>query len=328
MPEKLIALVTNEYCGLHDPGWRHPEHQGRLPGLVQAVARQMPDLLPIMHQEEAAPAGVEDIRRVHTQELVDTVRSAVASAQERGEQVALDGDTIASGATWDAALGAAGCVIAAARLVADGVAQTAFAAARPPGHHATADRAMGFCFFNNVAVAARWLQAERAVDRIAVIDWDVHHGNGTQDIFYADPSVYYLSLHLADHYPGTGHAHERGAGGAAGATLNVPLAHDTTREEYLRAYSDALDRMLGEFAPEFVLVSTGFDCLAGDPLGGLPLEPADLHSMTAELVEKTATSARGRVVAALEGGYVPARVGAGTVAVLRALAGLPPQSGA
>ena len=316
------ALVLHPDCGRHDTGWRHPEHQGRLPALVQAVAREMPVFLPIMHQEEAALASVEDIRRVHTPELVDTVRGAVARAQEQGTQVALDGDTIASGATWDAALGAAGSVIAAARIVADGVADTAFAAARPPGHHASAGRAMGFCFFNNVAVAARWLQQERGIERIAIVDWDVHHGNGTQDIFYADPSVYYLSLHLADHYPGTGHAHERGSGAGAGTTLNVPLAHGTSRSEYLRAYRDALDRMFGDFAPGFVLVSAGFDCLAGDPLGGLPLEPEDLHAMTAQLMAQ-ATSAHGRVVAALEGGYVPARVGAGTVAVLRALAGLP-----
>ena len=183
---------------------------------------------------------------------------------------------------------------------------------------------MGFCLFNNVAIAAR--HARRAgIERVLVVDWDVHHGNGTQDIFYEDPSVYYLSLHLWPHYPGTGAAEERGAGAGAGTTRNVPLAHGTGADEYHRAFDAALETTLAEFEPELVVVSAGFDCLAGDPLGGMRLEPADLHALTARLRDATRATADGRMVVALEGGYAPPRVGQGVVAVLRALCGLPPQ---
>jgi acetoin utilization deacetylase AcuC-like enzyme len=277
-----------------------------------------------MLQLEAEPATVADLARVHDAALIEQVRAAAELARRESSLVALDGDTIVSPASWDAALAAAGCVITAARLVADGEAGTAFAAARPPGHHAPADRAMGFCLFNNVAVAARWLQAERGFTRILIVDWDVHHGNGTQDIFYADPNVFYLSTHLAPHYPGTGAADERGTGGGQGTTLNVPLPHGLDATSFKQAFRSALESALSTFSPEFVLVSAGFDCMAGDPLGGLLLEPDDLHAITRTIIDLTRETARGRVVVALEGGYVPTRVGAGAVAVLRALAALPP----
>jgi acetoin utilization deacetylase AcuC-like enzyme len=209
--------------------------------------------------------------------------------------------------------------------VLDGEAGTAFAAARPPGHHATADRAMGFCLFNNVAIAARWAQTARGVGRVLIVDWDVHHGNGTQEIFYADPSVYYLSLHQSPHYPGTGAAEERGEGAGVGATRNVPIPAGLPAAEYRRLFEEALDAALDEFSPELVLVSAGFDCLAGDPLGDLLLEPVDLHGLTRTLVERTRSTAGGRVVAVLEGGYAPDRVGRGVVQVIRALGGLPPK---
>ena len=166
---------------------------------------------------------------------------------------------------------------------------------------------MGFCLFNNVAVAARWAQAERGVERVLIVDWDVHHGNGTQDIFYEDPSVYFLSLHLSPHYPGTGAVGERGRGKG---TRNV-LPRRAPGPRYRRALDEALDAALAGFAPELVLISAGFDCLTGDPLGGLCLEPADLHAITRHIIERTHATARGRVVAVLEGGYVPARLGAG-----------------
>jgi len=317
--------VLHPACALHDTGWKHPEHQGRLPAIVNAIYQDTPALLHAVLQREAEPASIAALLRVHTPEHVARIEAAAAQAEREGAAVFLDGDTVVSPASWEAARAAAGCAMTAADLVLGGEARTAFALSRPPGHHATADRAMGFCLFNNVAVAARHAQAEWGVERVLIVDWDVHHGNGTQDIFYGDPSVYLLSLHLGDHYPGTGAADERGAGAGIGTTRNVPLPHGLPAAEYRRIFAQQLEAALAEFEPDLVFISAGFDCLAGDPLGGLLLEPADLYAMTRLVVERTRPSADGRVVAVLEGGYAPARLGAGVVRVLRALAGLPPE---
>ncbi|HUG41784.1 MAG TPA: histone deacetylase [Longimicrobiales bacterium] len=323
MPRRT-ALVSHPACALHDTGWGHPEHQGRLPAVVKALYRATPELQDHVLQEEARPASVPDLLRVHTSAHVETVRAAAERAGARGQPLDLTLDTVVSGASWDAALGAAGAAVAAVRLVLAGQGPaTAFALTRPPGHHATASRAMGFCLFNNVAVAARWAQAEGGLDRVLIVDWDVHHGNGTQDIFYHDPSVYYLSLHLSGHYPGTGHVHETGIGAGEGTTRNVPFPAHVEREHYLEVFREALVAATSSFRADLVLVSAGFDCLAGDPLGGLRLEPVDLHAMTRAIVDAAAVSAGGRVVALLEGGYVPRRVGEGVVQVVRAFAGLP-----
>jgi acetoin utilization deacetylase AcuC-like enzyme len=317
------AIVSNSACALHDTGWSHPEHQGRLPAIVKALHADTPALLGRALQVEAPVATEADLLRVHTPAHVDRIREAAARASEAGRPLDLTLDTVVSGASWDAAVGAAGAALEATRLVLDGESATAFALTRPPGHHATADRAMGFCLINNVAVAARWAQAEAGVERVLIVDWDVHHGNGTQDIFYADGRVYYLSLHLSGHYPGTGHAHQRGSGGGAGTTRNVTFPHGVEREYYMAVYEEAVREVMASFEPDLVLVSAGFDLLDGDPLGGLSLQPVDLHRM-AELLRDTADSAAGRVVALLEGGYVPRRVADGVVQVVRAFAGLPP----
>lgn len=320
---RATALVMHPDCARHDPGWRHPEHQGRLPGVVRALERETPALLDLVLQREARPAAESDLLRVHPDAHLQRLREAAEEAALRGQPVFLDPDTAVSAASWDAALAAAGCAIDAAALVAGGEARTAFALTRPPGHHASASGAMGFCLLNNVAVAARWLQAN-GFARVLILDWDVHHGNGTQDIFYRDGSVYFLSLHLSPHYPGTGRPQERGEGSGEGTTRNVTLAPGTSATEYRRRFEEALAEALGEFEPEFILVSAGFDCLAGDPLGGLMLEPEDLHGITARVLG-AAEPAGGRVAVVLEGGYVPDRLGSGVVAVVRALAGLPPQ---
>ena len=219
-------------------------------------------------------------------------------------------------------MGSAGTTIEAVRAVAEGRLQTGFVAARPPGHHATPDAAMGFCLFNNVAVAARWLQAQGHAERVLIVDWDVHHGNGTQDIFYADPSVFYLSLHQSPHFPGTGAAHETGAGEGVGSTLNVPLPAGTSAEDYREHFTRALKAATDRFTPDFVLVSAGFDAMKGDPLGDFELEPPDLYGMTMEIGEVAAGLCAGRVVTVLEGGYDPPRLGKGAVSVIRASAGL------
>jgi acetoin utilization deacetylase AcuC-like enzyme len=234
----------------------------------------------------------------------------------------MDPDTRVSGASWEAALGSVGAALTAARGVAEGRWANAFVATRPPGHHATPDRVMGFCLFGNVALTARWLQANGHAERVLIVDWDVHHGNGTQDVFWEDPSVFFLSLHQFPHWPGTGRADERGAGAGLGHTLNVPIPPGTGRAEYLSRWHDALDRAFGAGRPDFVLVSAGFDCLAGDPLGDLRLEPDDLHAMAAELVARAGEACGGRLVACLEGGYDPPRTARAAVSVVRALAGV------
>jgi acetoin utilization deacetylase AcuC-like enzyme len=262
----------------------------------------------------------EDVLRVHTPGHVERIRSAVEEAGRSATIVELDADTRVSSASWAAAMGSVGAAITAARGVVEGRYRNAFVASRPPGHHATPDRAMGFCLFNTVAATARWLQAHGHAERVLIVDWDVHHGNGTQDIFWTDPSVFFLSLHMWPHWPGTGAADEVGEGDGAGTTLNVPVPAGTPREEYLEAFRRAVDGALRAFDPDFILVSSGFDALAGDPLGGLLLEPEDFHAMTRHLMGVADRVCAGRLVALLEGGYDPRRTGLAAVAVLRALA--------
>ena len=307
---------------LHDTGWGHPEHQGRLRALASTVGKDMLTLHGHVEQQDSPEATVEDLLLVHTPTQVGYVREMCQRADLQQKVLPLDPDTRVSPASWEAALGSVGASIAAVDAVADGRLATAFVAARPPGHHATPRHAMGFCLFNNVAVAARHLQATGRAERILIVDWDVHHGNGTQDAFYEDGTVFYLSLHQAPWYPGTGDAEETGAGDGRGTTLNVPLPAHTSREEYRRVFTLALDQVGARFAPDFVLVSAGFDALAGDPLGGLLLEPEDFHAMEAEVVALAEERCGGKVVALLEGGYEPHRVGLAAVETIRALARL------
>jgi acetoin utilization deacetylase AcuC-like enzyme len=307
---------------LHDTGWRHPEHQGRLRALASAVGKDLLTLHGHVEQMEAADASLEDILRVHGEAQVETVRAACREAEREERIVALDADTMVSAASWDAALGSAGTAIAAAGDVVAGRIRNAFVATRPPGHHATPDQAMGFCLFNNIAVTAWWLLAKGHAERVLIVDWDVHHGNGTQDSFYGDPAVFFLSLHQWPHYPGTGAADERGVGAGEGYTLNLPLPAGITREEYGARFEGALGEALERMTPDFVLVSSGFDSMAGDPLGDFPLEPEDLHAMTGRMVDLAEKACDGRLVVLLEGGYDPKRLGQGAVAVVRGLAGL------
>jgi len=318
----LSGFFLHPASPLHDTGWSHPEHQGRLRALASTVGK---DLLTLHgHVEQMAPGDAvrEDLLRVHSEAHVERVRETCRIAEERETIVAIDPDTKVSSASWEAALGSAGTAIAAARAVAEGTIHSAFVATRPPGHHATPDRAMGFCLFNNVAITARWLQAHGHAQRVLIVDWDVHHGNGTQEAFYDDPTVYFLSLHQWPHYPGTGAADEVGTGEGHGHTLNVPLPAALPREEYRDRFDRALDAALEVCSPDFVLISSGFDVMAQDPLGDMLLEPEDLHAMTRRVIDVAAADCGRRVVALLEGGYNPSRLGKGAVAVVRALADL------
>ncbi len=313
-----VLLLTHPDCELHDPGAGHPERPGRLGALLGALAHDR-ELGAAVREERAEPAREEDLLRAHLPSHVARVRAAVAEAARCGATVPLDDDTLVSAGSWRAALAAAGCAIEAVERVAAGPAQRAFALSRPPGHHAGPDCSMGFCLFNNAAVAVRRLQAVRGGARVLVIDVDAHHANGTQDIFYEDGSVYLLSFHLSPAFPGTGGAGDRGAGDGAATTHNVPLAQGTGAAEYRARWSEALDAAFAAFVPELVVL------LAGDPEGGLLLEPRDLHELVTDLLRRLPSAAGGRVVAVLEGGYALDRIGAGFVEVMRALAELSPR---
>lgn len=321
-PQERTAFLLHPAAPLHDTGWGHPEHQGRMRSLASTVGRDMLSLHGRVLQLEAEAADPAVYESVHTAAHIQRVREAVERAAASDTLLQLDSDTRVSGASWDAVTGSTGAVLRALRGIGDGEFRRAFVATRPPGHHATPDGVMGFCLFNHVAVAARWLQREGLAERVLIVDWDVHHGNGTQDIFEDDPSVFFCSLHQAGHWPGTGAASEIGSGAGEGATLNVPVDPGVSREEYLHLFRDTMDRVRDRFRPDWILVSAGFDAMAGDPLGNLPLEPADFHRMTRHLVDWAAEACDGRVVAVLEGGYNPTRTGQGAVAVIRALCGV------
>jgi len=321
------GFLLHPAASLHDPGWGHPEHQGRLRALASAVSRDMLTLHEKVVQVEPRTATEAELLRVHDQGHLDRVEAAVEEAMSQERSVPLDADTLVSPATWDAAAGSSGAVLAAVDAVVRGHVRNAFVATRPPGHHATPGKTLGFCVFNHVAVGARYVQDQGYGRRILIVDWDVHHGNGTQQAFYRDPDVFYLSLHQFPHFPGTGLANETGAGEGKGTTMNIPLPPGTPRGAYRDRFMEAFQEVRERFSPDFVFISSGFDVLAGDPLGGQEVEPEDLYDFTKEVLALAEDTAQGRVVVLLEGGYVPERVGTGSVSVIRALAGLPPQDG-
>jgi acetoin utilization deacetylase AcuC-like enzyme len=295
MASQETAIVWSDACLAHDPGRGHPECPGRL----TAVRRKLEavSLWERCRIVEPRPATEEQILAAHTGEHWRRVGAVAA----RGGGLLDAGDTMMSAGSFQAALLAAGGAIAAADLVAAGEVRRALALVRPPGHHATAGGAMGFCIFNNVAVAARHLQRARGLRRILIFDFDLHHGNGTQDIFWRDGGVFYLSLHRYPFYPGTGARGETGEGPGAGRILNIPLGAGTGSVEYLAAVRWALGGPVREFAPESILVSAGFDAHERDPLGGLGLEAGDFRVLAREL--KAVESAGGRIASVLEGGY-------------------------
>ncbi len=313
-----VGLFHHEACSRHDTGWGHPEHQGRLRAVVQKMARSLPDLHGFVEPVEGVPLDAELLSRVHTLPHIEAVRRAVDRAEATGEIIRIDADTAVSAASWDAALAASGCAVDAVRAVVAGRFTSAFCAVRPPGHHATPETAMGFCLFNSVAIAARSAIQESLAERVLIVDWDVHHGNGTQDIFYSDGSVYYLSMHQSPHYPGTGSAAERGGGAGSGTTRNLPMPPGLPAERYVETLLEAVDEA-AEFAPDLVMISAGFDSAAGDPLGGFTLEPEHFRQLTLEISRRTAASAAGRIVSVMEGGYDPRSLGENVDAHLRAL---------
>lgn len=285
-------LFTHDAYADHETGRMHPEHPARIQAIWKALDNPVFDKL---ERRDAPRAAVEQIARVHPETYIAGILEAIP---ETG-MAALDGDTFLSPGSGEAALRAAGAAVAATDAVLGGEAANAFCAARPPGHHAEPDRAMGFCLFNSVAVAARHAKAEHGLSRVAVMDFDVHHGNGTQAAFWDEPSLLYTSTHQMPLYPGTGAATERGQGNI----VNAPLAPMSGGPEFRQAMSDRILPALAAFRPELLIISAGFDAHRDDPLASLMLDVEDFVWATAELMRVADEVCGGRVVSCLEGGY-------------------------
>ena len=300
-------LYTHPACLEHDPGSYHPESAARLRAVLDALAAPEFDRL---ERCEAPEAALDDLLRVHRRQHVERLLAAVPVAGHVG----IDADTILSPASGKAALRAAGAVTAAIDAVI-GKRANAFCAVRPPGHHAEPDRAMGFCLFNNAAVGAARACAVHGLDRVAVVDFDVHHGNGTQAAFAADGRFFYASTHQYPLYPGTGAAGETGIGNIVNVTLRPLSGSAAFRLGVTQRILPALDA----FRPQLIVVSAGFDAHRGDPLAQLMLEDADYTWITEKLVEIALRHAEGRLVSTLEGGYDLASLAASAAAHIRVL---------
>lgn len=294
----VTALIHHPIYEKHDTGPGHPETPLRYETIINALKadkklwQSLVEVTP-----EKASKGL--IQAAHTPQHFKQVERAFEEGFDR-----LDADTVISMKSFDASLFAAGGACAGVDAVMQGKANTAFAAVRPPGHHATAERAMGFCLFNNVAVAAKYAQNKyKEIERVAIVDWDVHHGNGTQGIFYDDPSVYFFSMHQYPWYPGTGSRGETGHGRGLGATLNIPVKAHTPANEQKRSFEAAIDEISKKIKPDLIFISAGFDAHLTDPLGQLRLEDTDFVSMTASVRQWANDVCHGRIVSCLEGGY-------------------------
>ncbi len=292
------ALIHHSVYRKHDTGIGHPETARRYEVVMNALENDK-KLWESLDVSQAEPAAKGLILAAHTKEHFNRVEGAFADGVEN-----LDADTIISMHSFDAAMTAAGGACRAVDLVMNGAAKNAFCASRPPGHHATSEHAMGFCLFNNVAVAARYAQNKyQEIERVAVVDWDVHHGNGTQGIFYDDPTVFFFSMHQYPWYPGSGSRGETGFGRGRDYTLNVPVKAKTPAKEQLRMFDNALNDIRRNFTPDLIFISAGFDAHESDPLGQLKLLDEDFVKMTKTVKSWANEVCGGRVVSCLEGGY-------------------------
>ncbi len=292
-----MIIATDPLCVRHHPGPGHPEQPARFHAAFQAL--EQAGLIRPQTLLTPGPLSSEHLERVHAPEYLALARTEVLAGRPRLST----GDTAICPESWDAALRAAGCAVAATQAVLQGRSQTAFALVRPPGHHAGRAYGMGFCLLNNIAIAARFAQAVFAIQRILIVDWDVHHGNGTQDVFYEDGSVFFFSTHQSPLYPGTGKPSETGRGAGEGTTLNCPLPAGSARPEIFDAFEKKLLPAMQKFQPELILISAGFDSRKDDPLGGFELTDPDFADLTRRMRDLAAKTAKGRVVSVLEGGY-------------------------
>ena len=298
----------------HNMGAAHPESPERIRAIYEMLEEEKG--LASLTLIAPRPATEKEVALIHTQEYVEQIKAT--SGRER---VYLDPDTSTSPLTYEVALLAAGGLLEAADRIMDAKVQSAFALVRPPGHHAEASQAKGFCIFNNVAVAAQYLVKKWGLRRILIVDWDLHHGNGTQNAFYSRDDILFFSTHQFPHYPGTGHWSEVGEEKGEGFTVNVPLAPGKADSDFLFIYRNLLSPIAAAYKPEFILVSAGFDIFAGDPLGGMEVSVKGFGAMAGELTNLADKTARGRLLLTLEGGYNLFGLRDGVRSVLLALIG-------
>ena len=290
------------YCSeflRHRPSIGHPERPERLEAIYESLKNQ--GLLDQMLNIDFSPAGISDIQRVHTAEYIQRVSQLCKS----GASYIDSPESEICPESYDVARLAVGAVVAATDDIMTGRLNNALCLIRPPGHHAEADLSMGFCLFNNVAIAARHLQAKHSLDRILILDWDVHHGNGTQHTFEEDPRVFYASFHQSPNscYPGTGWPEETGRGPGTGTTLNMPFEPGATDDDYRTVYKQQLTPAIKDFQPQFIIVSSGFDAHREDPLAALNLSIDGFNFLITQTCQLAAQFARNRLLVALEGGY-------------------------
>jgi acetoin utilization deacetylase AcuC-like enzyme len=293
----MTLLFLDPLFQRHDTG-RHPEKADRLVVITNRLENA--GLVAQCKKGSYQPLTADDVREIHTPEVVASARQLAESGGGW-----LEADTLLCPESYQVALAAAGASVAGVDQVLRGIDRTALCLVRPPGHHATARKSMGFCLFNNVALAAHHARKTFGLERILLVDWDVHHGNGTQDIFWADPTVSFLSIHRFGHgfYPGSGDDDETGTGPGLGYTANVPLPFGITRHDYLAAFRNAVEKAADKIKPSLVILSAGFDAHCRDPIGSLGLESEDFAEMTKVLLSVADTHAQGRLVSCLEGGY-------------------------
>ncbi len=305
-----VAFISHSDCGRHDTGWNHPEHVGRLRAIPRALSKR-PDLFEAVLHHEGRHATVNDILLAHDQSYIETIRSIAASGGGT-----LDADTTLSEGSWDAASVAVGCVLDGVDMSFSKRAVRSFSAVRPPGHHALRAKAMGFCIFGSVAVAAHYAIKVHGCERVLIVDWDVHHGNGTQALVENDPRIRFVSMHQWPWYPGSGAANDRGP---HNSVWNVPMSPSLEPQRYTDALLSAIDSATNGWAPDILFISAGFDCLDGDPLGAFTLRNQDIELLTRELVARSELWCGGRIVSALEGGYAPEQVAEAAMVHLAAL---------
>jgi acetoin utilization deacetylase AcuC-like enzyme len=281
----------------HDTGAGHPERPERLTAILDRLEQK--GVLKHLVRLKPAAASLEWITTVHTPEYVERVKRSC----QGGIGYVDTPDAPASQASYEVALHAVGGVQSAIDAVMSGTIRNAFCAVRPPGHHALKDKAMGFCLFNNVAIAAKYIQKHYKLGKVLIVDWDVHHGNGTQAMFYDDPTVFYFSIHQSPFYPGTGGAEEKGLGKGLGFTHNVPLEAGSGDAEYQKVFLEQLKPVAAAFKPDFVLVSAGFDAAKGDLLGRMKVTPEGFAELTRIVKGIADQYCHGRLVTILEGGY-------------------------